>query len=111
MRVKKYETSGSYAINIFQGSLGDIKGITPLLPAPAEPGIFIKKPGLAFRKHILAGKKHLLYLQVFLRGSNAIINNYFGAWRSPVAYLVWDQGAAGSNPAAPTAPAEAPIGA
>ena len=26
----------------------------------------------------------------------------FGAWRSPVAHLVWDQGAAGSNPAAPT---------
>ena len=25
-----------------------------------------------------------------------------GAWRSLVAHLVWDQGVAGSNPAAPT---------
>ncbi len=26
---------------------------------------------------------------------------YFGAWRSPVAHLLWEQGVAGSNPAAP----------
>ncbi len=25
-----------------------------------------------------------------------------GAWRSPVAHLLWEQGVAGSNPAAPT---------
>jgi hypothetical protein len=26
----------------------------------------------------------------------------FGAWRSPVAHLLWEQGVPGSNPGAPT---------
>ena len=29
-------------------------------------------------------------------------HNIFGAWRSPVAHLLWEQGVPGSNPGAPT---------
>ena len=35
-------------------------------------------------------------------GSNPVIHPTFGAWRSLVAHLVWDQGVGGSNPLAPT---------
>jgi hypothetical protein len=28
-------------------------------------------------------------------------HNNFGAWRSPVAHLLWEQGVPGSNPGAP----------
>jgi hypothetical protein len=35
-------------------------------------------------------------------GAHGLQNTQFGVWLSPVEYLVWDQGVAGSNPAAPT---------
>ena len=35
-------------------------------------------------------------------GLNARQQLIIGAWRSLVAHLVWDQGAGGSNPSAPT---------
>ena len=35
-------------------------------------------------------------------GSNPVIHPTFGAWRSLVAHLVWDQGVVGSNPTVPT---------
>ena len=34
--------------------------------------------------------------------SNQLRENIIGAWRSPVARLLWEQEVAGSNPAAPT---------
>src|SRR6266850_7010002 len=39
----------------------------------------------------------------FPRGPGSYkISGGFGVWRSPVAHLLWEQGAAGSNPATPT---------
>ena len=39
-----------------------------------------------------------------------LYSKYFGAWRSPVAHLLWEQGVPGSNPGAPIGKDEGPQG-
>ncbi len=47
-------------------------------------------------------KVHGLIKRLTTNPKQAIETNMFGAWRSLVAHLVWDQGVASSNLAAPT---------
>ena len=53
------------------------------------------------RQAALATRVHIA---LALRPAPRIGAGAVGAWRSLVAHLVWDQGVAGSNPAAPTIP-------
>ena len=41
-------------------------------------------------------------IALFGETAKSLLHNNFGAWRSPVAHLLWEQGVPGSNPGAPT---------